>query len=48
MQSLLLHTHPLAHVLLTQAESAVEKMMMNEARSQQGGLGTAMGHGALS
>jgi len=35
-------------LLDAQAESAVEKMMFNEARSQQGGLGTAMGHGALN
>ena len=35
-------------LLDAQAESAVEKMMFNEARSQQSGLGAAMGHGALN
>jgi hypothetical protein len=35
-------------LLDAQAESAVEKMLCNEARAQQGGLGLAMGHGALT
>ena len=35
-------------LLDAQAESAVEKMMFSEARAQQGGLGVAMGHGALN
>ena len=35
-------------LLDAQAESAVEKMLCNEARAQQSGLGLAMGHGALT